>query len=72
MAKTASPIKHSRTEKDDTYIEERGLRRIELHTEKPPGKKSIFDSEYPFRFRNRRATSSEPLRVFLKRRRKKR
>ena len=48
MAKTASPIKHSRTEKDDTYIEERGLRRIELHTEKPPGKKSIFDSEYPF------------------------
>jgi hypothetical protein len=46
--KTARPaIKHSRTVKDGTHIEERGLRRIELNTEKPPGKKSIFESEHP-------------------------
>ena len=47
-AKTKRPaMKHSRTVKDGTYIEERGLRRIEQHTEKPLGKKSIIDSEDP-------------------------
>jgi len=40
-------MKHLRTVKDSTHIEERGLRRIELNTEKPLGKKSIFESEYP-------------------------
>ena len=46
--KTARPaIKHWRSLEDGTYIEQRGLRRIELHTEKPPGKKSIIDSEDP-------------------------
>ena len=40
-------LKHWRSVKDGTYIEERGLRRIELHTEKPTGKKSIIDSEDP-------------------------
>ena len=46
--KTKRPaIKHWRSVKDGTYIEERGLRRIELHTEKPLGKKSIFNSEDP-------------------------
>ena len=44
--KTGRPlIKHWRTVKDGTYIEERGLRRIELHTEN--GKTSIIDSEDP-------------------------
>lgn len=47
-AKTKRPaMKHSRTVKDGTYIEERGLRRIEQHTEKPLGQKSIIDSEDP-------------------------
>jgi hypothetical protein len=59
--KTKRPaMKHSRTVKDGAYIEERGLRRIELHTEKPPDKKSIFDSEYPLdmaRVLNRAAES---------------
>ena len=46
--KTKRPaIKHWRSLKDGTYIEERGLRRIELHAEKPLGKNSIIDSDNP-------------------------
>src|SRR4029077_5134166 len=46
--KTKRPtMKHWRSVKDGTYIEERGLRRIELHPEKSLGKKSIIDSEDP-------------------------
>jgi hypothetical protein len=40
-----SAIKHWRSLEDGTYIEQRGLRRIELHTEN--GKTSIIHSEDP-------------------------
>jgi hypothetical protein len=40
-------IIHRRSVKDGTYIEQRGLRRIELHIDEPLGKKPIIDSEGP-------------------------